>query len=177
MIDSCVDDIKNLAKRDEFKGVVVRGYSIEFGTLAEFKNDDHALDPDQSRFVRAFVPKVLEVAKRRACKQWLKRVVVEGFASQVGSYLYNLNLSFLRSQRILCVLLDSHAIDALTIDHRKEIRTLFLAGGSSFNTVLKDPAQMRRVELKLEFRSLNNDEESPPTIPWDEDAKCPNDLR
>ena len=103
----------------------------------EFRNDDHTLDPGEERFVRDFVARVLKVARDKNCEQWLKRVVVEGFASEVGSYLYNLNLSFLRSQRILCVLLDSKAKDALEIGDRKEIRSLFLAGGSSFNTVLK----------------------------------------
>jgi outer membrane protein OmpA-like peptidoglycan-associated protein len=176
-INSCMVDMQEIVTGDEFKGVVIRGYSIEFGTLAEFRNDDHRLDPGQEHFVRAFVPKVLEVARHDTCKQWLKRVVVEGFASQIGSYLYNLNLSFLRSQRILCVVLDSQAKDALSLEDRKLIRTLFLAGGSSFNTATKSPAQMRRVELKLEFRDLGTAKELVPDIPWDEDAKCPNDSR
>lgn len=176
-IRSCMVDIEGLAKRDEFKGVVIRGYSIEFGTLAEFGNKEHTLDTDQERFVRAFVPKVLEVANHPSCKKWLKRVIVEGFASQLGSYLYNLNLSFLRSQRILCVLLDPKANNALSVDHRKTIRTMFLAGGSSFNTVAMSPERMRRVELKLEFHDLGKEGESAPQIPWDEDAKCPNDNR
>ncbi len=176
-INSCLSDVEALTKRDEFKGISLRGYSIEFGTLAEFKNNDHRLDSDQERLVRAFVPKVLVVARRKSCDQWLKRVVVEGFASQVGSYLYNLNLSFLRSQRILCVLLDSQAENSLAIADRRQIRTLFLAGGSSFNTVSKSPAEMRRVELKLEFRDLGAERELVREIPWDEDAKCPNDSR
>jgi len=176
-ISSCMVDIDSLTKGEEFKGITIRGYSIEFGTLAEFKNDDHRLERDQERFIRTFVPRVLEVARHKSCEQWLKRVIVEGFASQVGSYLYNLNLSSLRSQRVLCALLDSQAQDALSLDDRKQIRILFLAGGSSFNTVSNSPAQMRRVELKLEFRDLNADKELPREIPWDEDAKCPNDSR
>ena len=176
-INSCMVDIKGLTKEEKFKGVTIQGYSIEFGTLAEFKNDDHRLEHEKERFIRTFVPRVLEVARHKSCEQWLKRVIVEGFASQVGSYLYNLNLSFLRSQRVLCALLDSQAQDALSLDDRKQIRILFLAGGSSFNTVSNSPAQMRRVELKLEFRDLNADKELPREIPWDEDAKCPNDSR
>ena len=54
---------KSLTRTDEFKGVTIRGYSIDFGTLAEFKNDDHRLDPGQERFIRAFVPRVLQVAR------------------------------------------------------------------------------------------------------------------
>jgi len=176
-IAGCMMGIEILANTDEFKGVVVRGQSVEFGTLAEFKHDKDTLDLDQERIIRAFVPKALKVARSKTCDDWLKRVIVEGFASQVGTYLRNLDLSFRRSQRILCVLLDPHAKDALSIEDRKLIRTLFLAGGSSFNTLSKSAAEMRRVELKLEFRALEAKKESPPTIPWDEDAKCPNDLR
>ncbi len=174
-ISSCMVDMGALAKRDEFKGVLLRGYSIEFGTLAEFRNNDHRLDAAQEHFVRAFVPKVLDVARQDSCKKWLKRVVVEGFASQEGSYLYNLNLSFLRSQRVLCAVLNSHADNALSLADRKQVRTLFLTGGSSFNTVSKSPAEMRRVELKLEFRDLGAPQELAREIKWDDDTTCPND--
>jgi outer membrane protein OmpA-like peptidoglycan-associated protein len=176
-IDSCVGEIRALTMRDEFRGVSVKGHSIDFGSLAEFGNDQDSLAPQQARFVRAFVPKVLEVARHKNCETWLKRVVVEGFASQVGSYLYNLDLSFRRSQRILCVVLDSKAPDALALADRKQIRSLFLAGGSSFNSVSKSPQEMRRVELRLEFHDLNAERGSAPDIPWDEDTQCPNDRR
>lgn len=176
-IKSCMADIKSIANRPEFNGVLVKEHSIEFGTLAEFDKNGHDLLPERKRFLRSFVPLVLEVARNPSCDKWLKRVVVEGFASQEGSYLYNLNLSFLRSQRVLCVLLDSKAPDAPSLVDRKTIRTLFLAGGSSFNAVKKRPEESRRVELKLEFRELGRDKETPPDIPWDEDSKCPSDAK
>lgn len=184
-IGSCMVEMKtmvemqNLAVREGFK---VRDYSIEFGKVAEFKDDDHRLDPDQERRVRAFVPKVLEVARNPRCNKWLKRVVVEGFASpkdkqgKPGSYLYNLNLSFLRSQRILCVVLDPQVGDALKPDIRGNIKKLFFAGGSSFNTAGKSDDQMRRVELKLEFLGLGETQEMR-EIPLGGDDRCPNDWR
>jgi hypothetical protein len=176
-IDSCMAEMKKLANSEEFnRDVVIRGYSIEFGKVVEFRNNEHTLNSDQERKIRAFVRKVLKAARNTSCNNWLKRVVVEGFASQVGSYLYNLNLSFLRSQRILCVVLDSQARDALSLEDRKQIRTLFLAGGSSFNSVSKSADEMRRVELKLEFLGLDENNVRR-EIPWDDDTKCPNDSR
>lgn len=175
-IDSCMLDIKRLKESPEFRGIDVRGYSIEFGVLAEFQNDKDTLEPHQEQFIRRLVPRVLELARRQSCEKWLKRVVVEGFASQTGTYLHNLDLSFRRSQRVLCVLLDPKAPNALARKDRKLIRTLFLAGGSSFNTEVKSEAQMRRVELKLEFRDLGSERELAREIPWDEDANCPNDF-
>jgi len=109
--------------------------------------------------------------------------VVEGFASQEGSYLHNLNLSLERSERVLCVLLDASAPNAPSRADRKTIRQQFLVGGSSFNAAILDkPEKSRRVAVRLEFKDLRTvcekgdvdceDAETPP-IPWDDDSKCP----
>ena len=175
-IEACVSDVEALTKLDEFKGVTVRGHSIDFGTLVQFQDKEHKFEkPEDEHFVRKFVPRVLEVARAQKCEKWLKRVVVEGFASKTGDYLFNLNLSYLRSQRVLCALLNSQASDALAEADRSLIQTLFLAGGSSFNTASSSAALMRRVEIKLEFRDLESKKEPPPDIPLDPGLKCPND--
>lgn len=175
-IESCVSDVAALTKLDEFKGVTVRGHSIDFGTLVQFQDREHRFEkPGDERFVRQFVPRVLEIARSDKCDKWLKRVVVEGFASKTGDYLFNLNLSYQRSQRVLCALLNTQAADALSVRDRALIQTLFLAGGSSFNTASSSAAQMRRVEIKLEFRDLASAKEAPPDIPLDPGLRCPND--
>lgn len=175
-VESCMGGIQSVTERSDFSGVKVSDRTIDFGSLAEFAKDGHDLDAKQKRFLRSFMPLVLDVARTRSCEKWLKRVVVEGFASQEGSYLYNLNLSFKRSQRFLCVLLDSKAENVLTLDDRKMIRKIFLVSGSSFNSSQRTPEQSRRVELRLEFRDFDKqDNEVPPEIPWDEDSKCPSD--
>src|SRR5450830_1140475 len=154
-IESCVADVDALTRLAEFNGVAVRGHSIDFGTLVQFQDREHKFEkPGDEHFVRKFVPRVLDVARSEKCDKWLKRVVIEGFASKTGDYLYNLNLSYLRSQRVLCALLDSKTPDAIAPTDRELVQTLFLVGGSSFNTRAGDPSQMRRVELKLEFRDL-----------------------
>jgi hypothetical protein len=86
-------------------------------------------------------------------------------------------LSFLRSQRVLCVLLDSNATNALSIQNRKQIERLFFVGGSSFNTTAKTPAEMRRVELKLEFRGLKEKKQIFRDKAWGNEGTCPNDMR
>jgi outer membrane protein OmpA-like peptidoglycan-associated protein len=175
-IESCIADIQNLTTLPDFKGVSIRGYSIDFGTLVLFGNDKHTFEsPAHDHFVRKFVPRVLDLARSEKCEEWLKRVIVEGFASQTGDYLYNLNLSYLRSQRVLCVLLNSKAGDAILPADRRMVQSLFLVGGSSFNTVAGDPAKMRRVELKLEFRDLGTNKSKYADIPLDPGIKCPND--
>ncbi|MCF8209803.1 MAG: cell envelope biogenesis protein OmpA [Rhodoferax sp.] len=187
-IKSCIADVDALTKEAEFKGVSVRDQSsIDFGTLVEFAEGKHTFEnPVQEQFVRKFVPRVLELARHVKCKKWLKRVVVEGFASQTGpGYLYNLNLSYLRSQRVMCVLLNSQVPDVLPVEDRELIQTLFLVGGRSFNTSASQAtsgpltsmvrkANDKRVELKLEFRDLGSDVEKPAGIPLDPGLRCPN---
>jgi outer membrane protein OmpA-like peptidoglycan-associated protein len=176
-IASCVEDMSAASVK---AGASMRKhpsrYAIEFGTLVEYGHNEHNLNPQSDRFIRSFVPKVLDVAREGKCKTWLKRIVVEGFASQSGGYLYNLNLSYLRSQRVLCTLLSTTVPDRLDETYRREIQTLFLVGGSSFNTVqTQNPAQMQRVELKLEFLDAPKDGDAKVgNIPLDPGDKCPN---
>lgn len=178
-IEQCLADVAGVAGRPEFKGVEVHGNSIDFGTVVQFANGLHTFEkPADEKFIRSFVPEVLKVARAQSCQAWLKRVVVEGFASRTGDYLYNLNLSYLRSQRVLCALLNSKVEDALAESDRRQIQTLFLVGGSSFNTADVDgPDHMRRVEIKLEFRDFGSKPETPPNIPLDPGKTCPNDQR
>ena len=145
----------------------------------QFANGLHSFEkPGDEKFIRAFVSEVLTVSRAQSCKDWLKRVVVEGFASRSGDYLFNLNLSYLRSQRVLCALLNSLAPDAIAEVDRQLIQTLFLVGGSSFNTADNNgPARMRRVEIKLEFREFGSKPEPIPEIPLDPGKTCPNDQR
>ena len=120
----------------------------------------------------------MPVWRTPSCQNWLKRLVVEGYASPEGSYLYNLNLSLERSQRFLCVLLDASARDALSRADRQAVRELFLVGGASFNAaILSQPEKSRRIELRLEFKDAQARCETgnctPPTMPWDDDTQCP----
>lgn len=181
-IDSCLAELQVLTDRPEFAGVRLQGQTLEFGPLAEFGLANSMLSPERANFVRSFVPQVLALTRTPACKAWLKRLVVEGYASPEGSYLYNLNLSLERSQRFLCVLLDASAPDALSKQDRQAVRELFLVSGSSFNSpILNQPEKSRRVELRLEFHedlqrcTLNPSDCKAPrnAIPWDEDIKCP----
>jgi outer membrane protein OmpA-like peptidoglycan-associated protein len=182
-ISSCLEGIRQITEKGQYPGVKLRGPTLELGALAEFPKDSNELEAQRAGYLRSFVPQMLEIARTPECQNWLKRFVLEGYASPEGSYLYNLNLSLERSQRVLCVLLDNKAPDAVNLEDRQAIRELFFVGGSSFNSaILNQPEKSRRVELRLEFKELrprceagttdcDTDEVHP--LPWDDDAKCP----
>lgn len=183
-IKSCVDDIREITKSPEFEGVTVGDRTINFGTRSQFQRLSSALSAEQQDTLRRFVPRILDVARTPRCERWFKRVVVEGFTSPTGTYLYNLNLSLNRAQRVLCVLLDGKAPDAPSEADRLLIRRLFLVGGSSFNSTKASDEESRRVELRLEFKDLQEDssscvtgagrcgEPSQPERPLDKDDVC-----
>lgn len=182
-ISTCLDGIRHITQQNPYPGVKLRGQTLELGALAEFPKDSNELDAQRAGYLRSFVPRMLQIARTPECQNWLKRFVLEGYASPEGSYLYNLNLSLERSQRVLCVLLDNKAPDAPSPEDRQAVRELFFVGGSSSNSaILNQPEKSRRVELRLEFKELRprceagtpdcSTEETQP-LPWDDDTQCP----
>jgi flagellar motor protein MotB len=130
---------------------------IDFGDRARFPTASHKLTPDQERLLREFVPEILEIARDKLAARWLKRIVVEGFTDQRGSYLFNLNLSLQRSQRVLCALFAHPGPGELplTDGELEQIRKLFLVGGYSFNSAKASYDESRRIELRLEFMGID----------------------
>jgi len=161
---------------EDFPGVRIRGQVIDFGERARFDTNSHRLNDGQARLLRDFVPKVLDLARRPEGERWLKRIVVEGFADQRGAYLYNLNLSLQRSERVLCTLLAAPAGgNALAEPDKRMVKDLFLVSGSSFNALKASAEESRRIELRLEFRDLNESRPSPRPDNAPPDLRCPLD--
>jgi outer membrane protein OmpA-like peptidoglycan-associated protein len=183
-IGSCMAEVK--VYTDTIPEVRVKEHSVDFGTRAKFQNNSSQLDQAQQEFLRRFVPKVLGIARKPVCQEWLKQIVVEGFASQSGTYLHNLDLSTQRSERVLCTLLASSAATRLNEADRRLVQGLFFAGGYSFNSAKKTDQDSRRIELKLEFYALKEQQEAlqqTKAMPLalqahlDQDTTCPIDAR
>jgi outer membrane protein OmpA-like peptidoglycan-associated protein len=88
-IDALLEKVRQAA--DRYPGVTVDKSRnvIDFGDRARFDTASHQLSPEQARLLRAFVPEVLAIAQDDLGKRWIKRIVVEGFSDQRGTYLYN----------------------------------------------------------------------------------------
>lgn len=178
-IAKLLDEVDQAAKL--YPGVTVDRDQdiIDFGSKAQFDKGSYALNPDQERLLRAFVPRILTIARNDLGRKWLKQIVVEGFASPEGDYLYNLNLSLERSQRVLCVLFAPPYPDEkpMTPAQLEQVRDLFLVGGYSFNATKYDAAtnsydESRRVELRLEFLGIGETRPTTPAITSDNFGEC-----
>jgi outer membrane protein OmpA-like peptidoglycan-associated protein len=151
-IGSCMSQVEDYVRG--VPGVRLNEGSVVFGSLARFENDSSSLSFEQKSFIRKFVGKVLEISQTPTCKAFLKEISVEGFASQQGSYLHNLDLSTRRSERVLCTLLEPVAGGRLGEADRRLIQRLFVVGGYSFNASERNDRDSRRIELRLEFKSF-----------------------
>lgn len=164
-IERLMGEINDIAKG--FEGVRVIDRTIDFGTRGRFEREgQNTISADQRELLMAFTPKLIEKLRSPDGAKWFKRAVVEGYASRTGTYLFNLNLSLERSERVLCELLRvGGAPDGLPLNDRKLIATRFFVGGASFNSLKSTADDSRRIEFKLEFKTreeMNSEAQNKP---------------
>lgn len=175
-IADLMQQVRKVVSQKEFDGVRVIGNTIDFGPRGRFEREgQNTLSEPQRDLLRQFTPKLLsELRKSDAGKHWFKRAVVEGYASQTGKYLFNLNLSLERSERVICELLRAPAAGEapMSDEDRELIATKFFVGGASFNSLRATAEDSRRIEFKLEFKTRQERQEEleNPAPPLDEAA-------
>lgn len=135
---------------------------ISFGEAGRFGQNQYHLKPEGQKALQDVVPLILDTTDSPEGRRWFKQVVIEGFTDTDGSYLYNLHLSLQRSEWVMCSLLDSRSPlqQQLSPLRQQQIRSLFLAGGVSFNNAKESKEASRRVELRLQFYGLKDDKAS-----------------
>lgn len=160
-VDEVMTKLDTAANSSKYAGKVHIGKDrrvVEFGDAAQFSSGDFRLTAEGANTLRDFVPVVLNAVEGKSGQLWFKRVVVEGFTDTDGSYLYNLDLSLKRAQSVVCALLDPTAQNSLDLEQQKRVRELFLVGGFSSNSAKESKTASRRVELRLDFQSIEENE-------------------
>jgi hypothetical protein len=164
-----MEEIRKVVTAKEFEGVRVIGNTIDFRERGLFEREgQNTLSAPQRELVLRFTPKLLDKLRSTdAGRHWFKRAVVEGYASQTGKYLFNLNLSLERSARVLCELLHDPLAGEVPLswNDRKLIATKFFVGGASFNSLQSTASNSRRIEFKLEFKTRqeqHDEKKNPP---------------
>lgn len=149
-------------------------YRINLGEKVRFDSGSSEIRTDDARFLRQYVPVLLEAQDTDIGKRWIRRIVVEGFTDQDGTYLYNLGLSLNRSRQVVCVLFAPPFTGEkpLTEPQKRQIRDLFLVGGYSFNSMKASKEESRRVEFKVDFWALDEDKSENEKTVDKEFGKC-----
>jgi hypothetical protein len=162
------NEIDKILRSKEFEGVKLNGDTIDFGPRGTFADGKNSLTAPQQALLRQFTPLLLDKLRTtKVSRYWFKRAIVEGYASQSGMYLFNMNLSLERSARVLCELLREPRLSEVPFsdEDRKLIATKFFVGGASFNSLRESADNSRRIEFKLEFKSRQewlDDKKKPP---------------
>ncbi len=133
-------------------------YRIDLGEVVRFDSGKFSITLEAAKFLRDYIPVLLKAKSTAEGQEWMRRVVVEGFTDQDGTYLYNLELSLNRSRSVVCSLFAKPAAGerVLTEPELRQIQELVLVGGYSFNSIRHDKAASRRVELKIEFWGIDD---------------------
>jgi outer membrane protein OmpA-like peptidoglycan-associated protein len=149
-------------------------YRIDLGDIVRFDSGRSDIQSAGAKFLRRYVPVLLKAQASDLGSRWIRRIVVEGFTDQDGSYLYNLGLSLDRSRRVVCVLYSQPGSDevALSEIQKRQIRDLFLVGGYSFNSMKASKEASRRVELKVDFWAMDEEKEATPDMSAKEFGQC-----
>lgn len=149
-------------------------FRIDLGDIVRFDSGRADIQESGARFLRKYVPLLLKAQASDLGQQWIRRIVVEGFTDQDGTYLYNLGLSLERSRRVVCVLYSSPRGDEVPLSdaQKRQIRDLFLVGGYSFNSMKASKEASRRVELKVDFWAIDEQKEPTQNIDAKEFGQC-----
>ncbi|MBF0309198.1 MAG: OmpA family protein [Magnetococcales bacterium] len=143
-------------------------YTIGFGEQVRFAHNSHYLSEEARTRIRRFVPVLLELQASQAGRRWLRRVHIEGYTDETGTYLYNVDLSLRRAQAVLCTLLSPD----LPEEQKDSLKKLLIIDGASTTSIKDNREESRRVEVRLEFRSFGNAEVTRP-LPKMPLGQCP----
>lgn len=170
-------DLAEDAKSFPHVHVATEKLTIDFGVHGHFETASDRLPPETEDLLRTFVPKVLARARTELGRKWFRRVVVEGFTDTDGTYLYNLDLSLRRAERVVCTILTPAPANrpSLSSAEMEDVRRLFLVGGFSFNSTKESKQESRRVELRLDFRAvgeIDRDGLQQGPVPAVDNGKC-----
>lgn len=145
-----------LERRTRGLGVAIdrRANAIRLGSYAWFATGSDELPARGTVVLRQVTQDLLELADSELGRRVFRHAVVEGYADRRGSFLFNLNLSSNRSQRVLCALLGEDGPHALSDASKRRVRDLFIVGGYSFHGARRTLAASRRVELRLDFLNV-----------------------
>ena len=130
-------------------------FRLDLGDIVYFESNSSAISPEVASELRAYIPTLLNVKKSEKGK-WIKRFIIEGFTDQDGSYTLNLALSTARSRSVICALVSPiPASPLLSPEQLLDIQRYFSLGGFSSYSIREDKKLSRRVEIRVEFWTLD----------------------
>ena len=115
-----------------------------------FEVDQYTLKPEGKEFLERVIPLYLKIMSR------LDQIIIEGHSDDMGSYLYNMDLSQKRANEVFKYIYTT--LGNFSKSEREELEKYITANGKSkANLIYKengevDRAKSRRVEIKFKLK-------------------------
>ena len=130
-----------------------RSGQVTFGESTMFDVDSDELKPEAKEMLKKFIPKYVETVYKDYGSN-ISKIVVEGHTDDIGSYLYNLDLSQRRAYSVTKYMVSDEIGD---YKYKTEFTKHIIAVGRSKADLIKNKDgsvnrdSSRRVELKYEI--------------------------
>ena len=136
-------------------------FRLDLGDIVYFESGSSVIKPEAASVLRAYIPTLLKVKNSEKGKV-IKRFIVEGFTDKNGDYTLNLKLSTDRSRRVICEMVSEIPSAAtLSTEQLLDIQRYFSLGGFSSYSIREDDKSSRRVEIRVEFWTLDELKKKP----------------
>ena len=130
--------------------------TVDLGPAAVFPLGSDRLTVEQETLLRNYMVRLVDLTRDDPAMFPLKNITVVGYTDPAGSYLFNLDLSARRSERLMCALLDPAQRGAeMTAAEVQAIRRLVKVGGYSVGEQKQNAQKSRRLALELHFYGLD----------------------
>ena len=120
-----------------------------------FNTDSTEITDEGVEFLESFIPQYVRILLGDKFREYVAQIIIEGHTDDIGSYMYNLELSQDRAFEVVKLIFDEQFIN---FQYKNELRQYLTANGRSYSQpILKENGKIdrdksRRVEFKFRLK-------------------------
>lgn len=120
-----------------------------------FDTDSTEITDEGIKFLESFIPQYVGILLGPDFKEYVAQIIIEGHTDDVGSYMYNLELSQNRAFEVVTQIYDGSFTD---FEYKNRLRDYLTANGRSYSQPIKNQngeinrERSRRVEFKFRLK-------------------------
>ena len=153
-----IEDLKKAFADTDLKvSVDPQTGAITFDSSILFDLNMYDLKPSGEEFLKAFLPRYLNVLLQDEYKSYISEIIIEGHTDTSGTYMNNLKLSQERALSVAAFCLKDDT-SILSSEDKESLRSIVTANGKSFSNPIYNsdgsvnPEASRRVEFKFRLK-------------------------
>ena len=120
-----------------------------------FDTDSTEITDEGKEFLEEFIPQYVDILLGPEFREYVAQIIVEGHTDDIGSYMYNLELSQDRAFEVVRLIYNDDFTD---FQYKDTLRTFLTANGKSFSQPIRHDSgeinrdSSRRVEFKFRLK-------------------------